>query len=1014
MFGSVLKKRTMKLLNYKILPAICFGLLLFIFGTNTVLASSPHVIIRVQDEQGVPVPGAKVRWTDGEGSYMYQETTGGSYKIRDELNKEVTINTGEALFRSWDQPASNGGFPDRSNSGPDYDHDFISSTGKIPQWLLSSSAASEGRFGCGQNSHTFAATAPPDQQLTCNSIVRDLENAPTTNTFTITCTKLHCPANVRQESCDTANSTVTVAWDAPPGGADGYKVYFDAEPVGVANSLDILHPLQSNQLRRTQRITYNERYLLRVKSLKTINGELKESESCLAEVKCIGTPPSPSPSPTCAPDDRNCYPPPSPGTPEIPSANLTGALCPQRPGPFYYDYTLSDIDTKGNAFLDSKLMITFTRNSQTRQILQFLNGSENIPDDKGFSEWNEQGRIPIDSDYFGFYVYTYTEFPNSSFRLDDNTRIGNRSIGELRNFLVQNNLPTQFEFKANMKSRVGVYGELFNSHIPAGKIDLALSQNAVCAGSNTNTCDEISACVQDIVITNPANDTDIITPVKNGNQENITFSWTSTSAAIGTQYEVLLYNTSKFSSAQDAYNNKLSASAADLQYKTTTNQSQVFNIANMAKTLRFAVRARNISCPIAGSGATECGWTEKDVKLGFQVSGNFYLDNQCVNTSQLVNITGQISSGSETVPLTNQSSYQINLPYTNGGSNLTLSIGGEDYVCATESLQCPTALNSTTCQIAGITGPGTKHFYVQTTLSQFKSWWQVRGGLVYGNNSITSKLPFDKDGNTPCTEPDCKPFLVRREYLANTEKSAGIPMTTGSFSSDINGWWTDRASNNRAHASNASNILTGDKKEDYDFFIKLLSGDVTPQDSPGTITNLTGGTTVGDAQVTIYNGDLTVRANSTINASGKRVILVKGNIRFESTGPEKVIDVDNGEFLAFIATGNIVFDNEIGADVAIVNDINPNVEGIFIADNEIIIEGNSGGNDKKFIGAGSFIGWRDVKLNRHFHNTADDTDATNQIKNTNMPVESFFFRPDFAVNTPEFMRNSTFTWKEVN
>jgi hypothetical protein len=407
------------------------------------------------------------------------------------------------------------------------------------------------------------------------------------------------------------------------------------------------------------------------------------------------------------------------------------------------------------------------------------------------------------------------------------------------------------------------------------------------------------------------------------------------------------------------------------------------------------------------------------VALGYTVTGKFYVDNQCTSTSAAdeIPMSGQISANGETINLNADRSYSFNLPY-DGAKDIVLQIADPNYICATENaLQCPTAVSSTTCKITGVTGPGVKNFYVQTTLSQFKSWWQVRGGLVYGNNGINSNLPFDTDGNTTCDEPFCKPFLLRRELLNSGEKTAGIPMTnTGGFSSMINGWWTDRATNNKAHTEGTNNLLTGENREDSGYFKKLLANKVTARTSPGTISSLPADTrtVVEDAEVWHFTGDLIVKPSSTWNVSNKQVIIVDGNIRFETEGLEQLITVNRGGFLAFISSKDITFDNEIGATTADVSDTQSNVEGIFIADGNLKIEGNGAGGDKKFIGAGTFVGWSNVLLQRRFDNPNDANDTTNQLKNTNMPVESFFYRPDFTVNAPTFMRSASYTWKEVN
>lgn len=1017
-----------------LLRSLFVSLALLSVTATVALASAPQVIVKVKDQDGKPLKGVYVKWVDKFGNYIFSETAASSYDASDEFGNTLPIQNGEALFRSWDIPPEKGGFPNQSQYGPQIDHDFNPNTASVPQWEVVYGA--EGRFGCGQNPQQLSVVVPSGMGYTCNNnsaVLAELKNQELVNRFEITCQREapQCPGNVRQVSCDPNNQSVTVAWDAPPGGADGYTAYFDLNPDQSGDAGDFFSLDTSSQLGRTEKITFGQRYLIRVRSFRDFSDGRKESPiSCLAEIKCENEQPPKSP---CPPDERTC----NPGT-NYPTANISGAVCPERPGEFYYEYTMSDIQLSGNPFFDSHLMISFTLNDQTQKILEFLNDSNNpdfIPNEIGYSEWQEQNRNKAPGDYFGFYVQKYTAPPTGPFILNDSTKIGlnNKTIGELRQFLAENNLPTKFTFKGNISSDSPTRGILFNSNLPAGTIDLSTAQTAFCAGETS--CDEATACISDIVITGPEESPDgLVTPEingDNGDQQNITFSWESATAEPNTVYEVLLYNSGLdgFSSAAEAYQYYLeNGNDAQVQYRATTEGNQTFNVFSMKKTLSFAVRARKISCPSDGISPNTCSWIEKPIQLGFEVSGKFLLNPVCqVEGSRDVSLLGSTVAPNGTLTA-GAEGYSVTLPYTDAGSNISLSIAGDDYICTTESSfssSCPTA-NGTVCTIANVNEPATdKHFYVKSSLSQFSSWWQARGGLVYAKTGITSNLPIMSDGqpSSYCTDAgsDCEPFLVRREYLNNgTPKTAGVPATGNGFSSLINGWWTHRGNNDtdpQPHAEGTIDVLTGESKEDFAFFKRLIGNEITAQTSPGVLTELPTGTQLGtDATVLYYEGDVILRPEPIAwNISDKRVIIVNGNIRVESNGEDELIKVSNGGFLAFVASGNITFAKEVGSDSASVAVNIPNVEGIFIADKTLITEsyGASGG-DKKFIGAGSFVGWSNVSLQRHFDNPADQNDTINKLKNTNMPVEAFFFRPDFAINAPEFMKSATFTWKEVN
>jgi hypothetical protein len=84
-----------------------------------------------------------------------------------------------------------------------------------------------------------------------------------------------------------------------------------------------------------------------------------------------------------------------------------------------------------------------------------------------------------------------------------------------------------------------------------------------------------------------------------------------------------------------------------------------------------------------------------------------------------------------------------------------------------------------------------------------------------------------------------------------------------------------------------------------------------------------------------------------------------------------------------------------------------NVEGVFVTDGIFTVEGVTGVTDKKFIGAGTFVGWSGVDLQRSF------ADGTLPNLDNNAPAESFIFRPDFIINAPRSIKSSQQTWREI-
>jgi hypothetical protein len=112
----------------------------------------------------------------------------------------------------------------------------------------------------------------------------------------------------------------------------------------------------------------------------------------------------------------------------------------------------------------------------------------------------------------------------------------------------------------------------------------------------------------------------------------------------------------------------------------------------------------------------------------------------------------------------------------------------------------------------------------------------------------------------------------------------------------------------------------------------------------------------------------------------------------------------------FIANGDITVTSNVGysdiqTDASQANIAS--VEGVFVADGVLTIGGQTGVTDRKFIGAGTFVGWGGVDLQRNF----DDGDSP-QLNN-NAATEVFIFRPDLLINAPKAVKSAQMTWREV-
>jgi hypothetical protein len=112
------------------------------------------------------------------------------------------------------------------------------------------------------------------------------------------------------------------------------------------------------------------------------------------------------------------------------------------------------------------------------------------------------------------------------------------------------------------------------------------------------------------------------------------------------------------------------------------------------------------------------------------------------------------------------------------------------------------------------------------------------------------------------------------------------------------------------------------------------------------------------------------------------IFLVNGDVKVSDD-----IVVPTGAFLAIIAKGTISFDSSVSS-----------VDGWYVAKNIAVPCGDVDGNgcdktDLQFNGAGSFIGWGGISLER-----------TRGIVNNSAPSEKFTYRKDLYQNAPEPMK----------
>lgn len=731
-------------------------------------------------------------------------------------------------------------------------------------------------------------------------------------------------------------------------------------------------------------------------------------------------------------------------TEEKPTGTMSGSIiaC-TATAPQTQTYTVNNIDLKGNQFESINFFLQFQYNANTARLIG-VGGQPGFLGNPQFSQWVTEGRaVPRNGDWFLYTLRSINQYSGEgsvSFTWNDSVTFGNgKTLSQLITFVQSNGLSNYAIVSANIQvRRAGVLmqndsvGSVLTEFKPACPEDL-------CPPAEQGTPNAP-------VIITPSNlETSI--PVNALNQ--FTLSWKQLNALNGRgnvvdEYEVLIYKSDAYASpdaALAALNNvdylngelpptdiiRIWQNANTSNYDTTYSKLITVPPA-MGYNISISIRSINnrpIECATPGDASTISNWTTiPDIELEAEFGGNFYISASCnLATAEPLSLTNasfvsviKDSNGQEYTTPANGNSYTVAIPPGTADyfPKLKLDQAGlpEALVCSS----CNPDLGDGFCHRGRTQGPtATAHFFLESYNLNFESWWQTRSGLVYGHSGVRSTLPLESGSKNPdCVAAGdyCEPFIVRKTIVGG-DWSAGVPMTFGSFTG-VNGWWSDRLGG--AHADSGSDNKTRVTKENYGYFvskIEMPAQDIT-DGSIDTLSEIPPGTIQRGARVSYRNGDLTLRPDGTwiIPSGEKRVIFVNGNLTISQPTDQPVMLVDEGGFLAFIVKGNITIDSTVGhenPDEITPNiSLEPSISGIFIADNRLIIL-SRGSDDKKFVGAGSFIGWSGVELHRTF-----DNGGLGKFRNTTTPTETFTFRPDLVSNTPDLLKFTDLVWQEVN
>ena len=386
-------------------------------------------------------------------------------------------------------------------------------------------------------------------------------------------------------------------------------------------------------------------------------------------------------------------------------------------------------------------------------------------------------------------------------------------------------------------------------------------------------------------------------------------------------------------------------------------------------------------------------------------------NNYCVDASKpAISTQGRVSlSGTptNTYNLAGNTTFAFTIPADSSASD-TRTLSLSNLVSSGVLCSCESGCNYTVP--TGVPGTYNYDFFVSNFTST--SWWQASGGHVYAKSGLASLIP------ATCSLPSCNPFLILKEnypYAIGTQNvlSAGIPISPGGLETGT-GNKTQRTEDHTAAKLTSEPDIS--PKENYEYFAQKAALNTVPAQTTTTITELSQlNPTVRDGVfISHFSGALTLAPTATWNITGggvgtaQKYIIFADSVTIKDTASlKKLITVAEGGYFMVIAKNGITVDFSVGDLPA---DKTVNLEGVYVADGPLIIK-NDGDNttqDLKFIGAGTFVSWTNITLDRKF---ADG--GVGAIQNNTSATEFFIFRPDFMAALPEMLKDSRTVWREI-
>jgi hypothetical protein len=385
---------------------------------------------------------------------------------------------------------------------------------------------------------------------------------------------------------------------------------------------------------------------------------------------------------------------------------------------------------------------------------------------------------------------------------------------------------------------------------------------------------------------------------------------------------------------------------------TTADVSPVFYISQMVTVTPRVLNSE--SCDSSATTAQLAGWTGGNMRLNPNIAQPTSVPVYPRNTAAMPFSFPNVKGGTAITPLF----YSLQL--TNSDSNWDISSSCNSFA---QTIQIPPDVTPT--------------FYLTKSADP---WYQIIGGDGGAETlNITALVPNTKSIT-----------------LSGSGMDEGVLIANGIV--DDQG-----TAGTMGNHQIAGSSYFKPPNDNYRSFIRLF--ELTPFTLDTSNISLTTYLDIPALNSTVYaptdindrayyaSDSVTVTGLITVPPGFKTTVFVPGDLTINQN-----IDVPVGSFLAFVVQGKI----DIARNVT-------SLEGVYIS-NSIITTIGSGavaGDDPRFFGEGMFVGWQGVTLNRNLKSAAVP------LANNKNPSETFTYRPDFIINSPEGFLKSGIEWQEV-